>query len=237
LGKKRVKDIERAKQLRSQGWSLSEIADDISADTSQVSKWVRDVKLSEEAQKILDTKNPASKDYAKDRYSEKRGSAISETWRERRRQYQQEGGDKAKENNSIHRGACMLYWAEGTKDRQNLAFTNSDVNMIIVFKKFLEDYFNVNDDNFTVTLNFYDDIHNQTEIEQYWLKALGLRKKCLRKPQINALSKYSKQKKCGKNEWGTCKLRLYGVSSVLIIQHIYGAIKEYAGIDNDKWLD
>jgi hypothetical protein len=52
------------------------------------------------------------------------------------------------------------------------------------------------------------------------------------------LSKYSKEKKCGKSEWGTCKLRTKGVKNVRIVQHIFGAIKEYAGIDDENlWLD
>jgi hypothetical protein len=197
----------------------------------QVSVWVRDVVLTDKAKVILKNKKTNYHNIAKN------PKKCSETWRKKRRKYQQEGRKKAKENDPIHRGACMLYWAEGTKDRTAISFTNSDVNMILVFKKFLEDYFDISDENFKIYLNFHDDIHSKTEVMNYWSKILDISISFFAKPYVNHRSKVSKQKR-GKIEWGTCCLRLKGVKSVKIIQHIYGAIKEYAGIeDKELWLD
>jgi hypothetical protein len=47
-------------------------------------------------------------------------------------------------------------------------------------------------------------------------------------------SKYSKRKRVGRLPYGTCRL---SVHSTAIVQHIYGAIQEYAGFDRPEWLD
>lgn len=237
--KNRTEDKKKARKIRKEGCSLSEIAEEVNASKGQVSVWVRDVELSKEAKKILDKKNPATKEYHKNnnRQNWRNAEKTAETFRNKRRKYQQEGREEAKKNNPIHRGACMLYWAEGTKDRTSIGFTNSDVNMIIVFQQFLKENFGLTNANFSISLNFHDDIHTKEEVMNYWSEELGVSLSCFIKPYINQRSKVSKQQR-GKIEWGTCRLNVKGVKSVRIIQHIYGAIKEYVGIEDENlWLN
>ena len=71
-----------------QGWSLGEISIEINASSKgQVSVWVRDVALTDEVKQILKDKNPANGGMGSIGNPQK----CSETWRKKRRQYQQEG--------------------------------------------------------------------------------------------------------------------------------------------------
>jgi hypothetical protein len=72
----------------------------------------------------------------------------------------------------------------------------------------------------------------QKEIEDYWLLLLGLNRNCLRKTLIN-LKPSSSQQKGRKLKYGMCKVSVYKVRHV---QHILGAIQEYATIEKLEWL-
>lgn len=73
----------------------------------------------------------------------------------------------------------------------------------------------------------------QSEIEGFWLELLQLPPTCLRKSTINTYSKYSKKKRRNKLPYGTCRLT---VSDTRLVQHIYGAIQEYAGFEREEWV-
>jgi hypothetical protein len=72
------------------------------------------------------------------------------------------------------------------------------------------------------------------EIEGWWLTRLALPRSCLRKAAVNRASSASKRRKGHVLPYGTARL---AVHSTFIVQSIYGAIQEYAGIDRPEWLD
>ena len=90
----------------------------------------------------------------------------------------------------------MLYWAEGSKRRNCVEFTNSDPDMMRRFVKFLRRY-------------------------------------CLGSHTINRYSKASAQTRRGLPH-GTARVVVH---STFIVQSIYGAIQEYAGIGRTEWVD
>jgi hypothetical protein len=129
----------------------------------------------------------------------------------------------------------MLYWAEGSKARNVVALSNSDPELVRLFLRFLREGFCVADADVAVRCHlFADHIVRQQEIESFWLNALRLPRTSLRKSIVNVYSKYSKRKRVGRLPYGTCRL---SVHSTAIVQHIYGAIQEYAGFDRPEWLD
>ncbi len=118
----------------------------------------------------------------------------------------------------------MLYWAEGSKERNCVALTNSDPELVRFFFRFLKASFEVTDQKVTVRCNlFADHVTRQQEIERYWLDLLGLPQTSLRRSIVNSYSKYSQKKRTNKLPYGTCRL---SVHSTAIVQHIYGAIQE-----------
>jgi hypothetical protein len=80
---------------------------------------------------------------------------------------------------------------------------------------------------------FADHAERRREIEQYWLEVLELPPEALCRSTVNRYSKYSMKKRRNKLPYGTCPI---GVYDTRIVQHIYGAIQEYAGFDRKEWL-
>jgi len=68
-----------------------------------------------------------------------------------------------------------LYWAEGTKKRGNLAFTNSDPEMIMFAKKWLEEEIGVDAKDFRPRI-YINAIHEVRLpiVADYWSKKLGI---------------------------------------------------------------
>jgi hypothetical protein len=129
----------------------------------------------------------------------------------------------------------MLYWGEGAKGRNAVKLCNSDPNMVRFFRDFLVGCFDVDPSRFRIYLHVY--LGNGLtirEIENRWLKLLDLPRSCLRSHSINPLPTSSSGKKRNKLPYGVCTLSL---GSTQIVQHIYGAIQEYAGFEEPRWLD
>ena len=76
---------------------------------------------------------------------------------------------------------CMLYWAEGSKGRNQVHFANSDLNMVKFFCDFLRTSLGVRSEDMTLRLNVYTGNGlSLREIEEYWLNALDLPRTALR---------------------------------------------------------
>jgi transposase-like protein len=115
----KTKQRELARQLReTEGASIKQIAHRIGAAQSSISRWVRDVELSEEQKPVLVRR--AYDGHVK-------GRTINATLRrEARRLAQEEGRELARAGDAFHAAGCMLYWAEGAKVRNQLRLSNSD---------------------------------------------------------------------------------------------------------------
>lgn len=130
----------------------------------------------------------------------------------------------------------MLYWAEGSKERNTLAFSNSDRAMLVFFKRFLDAEFPLTADDLSFSLNVYlGNGLSLEEIERAWLEALALPKACTRKHITNHLPTSSSGQRKNKLPYGVCTLKVR--RSTHLVQHIYDAIQEYAGFDEPAWLD
>jgi len=129
----------------------------------------------------------------------------------------------------------MLYWAEGSKSRNQIQFTNSDPEMTRLFVTFLRRYFHLRDTDIRITCNlFADHLVKQRDIEQFWLTTLGLSSESLRKSVVNVYSKYSKKKRMNRLPYGTCRV---AVSRTRVVQSIFGSIQEYGGFEREGWVD
>jgi hypothetical protein len=129
----------------------------------------------------------------------------------------------------------MLYWAEGEKVRNALVFANSDLSMVAFFARFLRESMAVPSDDLRIRLNVY--LNNGIDleaIENHWLAALGLSRDSLRAHQLNHYPTSSSGKKRNL-PFGVCTLRV--ARSTWLVQHIFGAIQEYAGFAEPAWLD
>jgi len=130
----------------------------------------------------------------------------------------------------------MLYWAEGTKHRNCLKLANSDPDLLRFFVRFLKECFGVPTQDFTARVNCYTTTDLSLDaVEQHWSTTLGIPHAAFSKATVNSHPTSSSGRKPGKLPYGVCTV---GVRrSTWLLQHIYGAIQEYAGFDNPGWLD
>ena len=220
---------QKARELRSKGLSNNDIAKELKVSKSSVSLWVRDIKLTPEQIQKLEQQNPI---YNKQLCG---ASVIEKNAREIRLSYQEAGKIKAKENNPLHQAGCMLYWAEGTKSKNQCRFTNSDPEMVKLFVRFLRECHNIANNKITLTINCYTTNGlSKQDIENYWLSTLQLEKSNLRKGQENIVPR---------SVTNTIKHNklIYGIiciciNSTELVQNIYGSIQEYAGFYNRYML-
>jgi hypothetical protein len=129
----------------------------------------------------------------------------------------------------------MLYWAEGTKARNTIKLANSDPGMIAFFRRFLVHGLRVDPDEIRFSVNVYTSNGLSIEqVEEHWLRVLELRGSCARKHTVDHMPTSSSGRARNKLPYGVCTV---AVNSTRLVQHIYGAIQEYAGFDEPAWAD
>jgi len=129
---------------------------------------------------------------------------------------------------------CMLFWAEGSRSRNSVYFTNSDPAMVRFFLDFLVEVLDVQRDSIRIDVNLFADHRTrQRRIEDFWLTHLDLPRRCMRASTVNVYSRYSSKKRKNRLPYGTCRLVVHSTS---VVQHLYGAIQEYGAFDRPEWL-
>lgn len=213
----------KARLLRAEGKSVKEIADLLGVSKSSVSLWVRDIQLSEEQKHTLKQKQNL-------RSAQLAGAQANRAKHMKQRvAFQEAGRKKAKEMRPLHLAGCMLYWADGAK-RRNIYFANSDSEMHLLFIRFLREELGVKDSEIVVYLHCHTQNPEEIyELEQYWITLLGLSRTNLRKTYI----KKGTELKRSVLEHGVCGVGVYRTD---LVQHIFGAIQEYAGFNRPGWL-
>lgn len=219
-----------ARRLRSElGMPLREIAERLGVSKSSVSLWCRDVGLTPEQEAALQERNPT-------RNGQLLGMRVRrERCRLRRIEAQEHGRELARQGDPVHRGGCMLYWAEGSKRRNAVQIVNADADLLATFLRFLRACYSVPDRAVTFSVNcFLGNGLTLDEIQHWWLARLELPPSCVRRAVVNRPSSASKRLKGNVLPHGTARLTVHSTD---VIQSIYGAIQEYAGIDRPEWLD
>jgi hypothetical protein len=148
----------------------------------------------------------------------------------RRKSFQDVGRAVAKQKRPLHMMGCMLYWAEGSKEKNQIAFVNSDVNMMKTFVLFLRSELQVRTEEIKVHIHCHtNDAEQIKRIQNYWIDILSLAADAMKTPRIKRGSEY----RINRLENGLCTIRVHRTD---LLHHIYGAIQEYGGFDNPDWL-
>ncbi|PWI16113.1 hypothetical protein DI272_19510 [Streptomyces sp. Act143] len=160
---------ERARELRSQGWTYNQIQAELGCSKSSVSLWVRDLptpepKCTPEEQRARMNAGLARLRAARDEERQATKAAAAEAVGEL-------------SDRDLFIIGVALYWAEGTKDkpharRETVEFVNSDPGMIAVFLAWL-DLLEVGRER----LNCRVMIHESADVEvaeHYWADIVGI---------------------------------------------------------------
>jgi len=220
-----------ARRLRTElGLPYKQIAHRLSVSPHSVHNWTRDISISDEQRRRnLAHMTPQSEVVMK------RAATWRAVNRARRLGYQMEGRARAKMGDPLHQAGCMLYWAEGSKSRNCVVLANSDPHMVRFFREFVSTCFEIQPDRFYFRLNVYlDNGLSITEVEDHWCATLALPRVCIRKHSINHFPTSSSGRKKNRLPFGVCTL---GLNETRLVQHIYGAIQEYANFEEPRWLD
>lgn len=214
---------------RQDGQSIKEIARALGVSASSVSLWVRDIELTADQIEALRERNPILNGQ---RAGAKARAARARTLRSR---WQAEGRAAALLGDPLHVAGCMLFWAEGSRHRNSVHFTNSDPETMAFFARFVRRFFDPPEERMRVWCNLHaDHEERQFAVEQFWLRTVGLPRVCLIKSTVNVHSAATRRKRTNMLPFGTCRL---SVHSTAIVQHIYGAIQEYGGFEREAWVD
>ncbi|MGB9707257.1 MAG: hypothetical protein ACPL1D_00685 [Microgenomates group bacterium] len=170
---------EKAIKFRKKGLSYSEILKKIPVAKSTLSLWLRSVGLSKKQ---------------KQRLTKKRLEAMRRGWKTIRKKRINKKKDiikKAKleidkikiDNQKLLLLGAMLYWAEGSKQKNNsisqgVIFSNSDFQMVNLFIKWLKKCLKVDDER--IKFEIYIHINYKPRIKEiinYWSKITGYPKK------------------------------------------------------------
>jgi hypothetical protein len=229
----RPKPIERAeaRRLRHSGLPYKRIAALLGVSVASAHLWTKDIELTAEqkAHNLRGPRGPQNPEHVR-----RRARAWAARCQQARERSQQEGREAAREGNPLHLAGCMLYWAEGAKRRNGIQFTNSDPRMLVLFRRFLVESLAIERDEIVMTLNVYTNNGLTIEqIEQHWLKLLDLPPTAVRKHMLNHMPTSSSGRAKNKLPYGVVTLNVH---STWMVQHIYGAIQEYASFEEPAWV-
>lgn len=221
-------ECEKARALRKNGESIKQIARTLQVSSSSVSKWTKDIKLTKQQRHLLNVRGSG---FGRPQAA----AAWSKKNRDRRINDQQQGREDARSGSIMHAMGCMLYWGEGAKkhSRNTVRIVNGDLYLLKTFVAFLRQCFDVTEDSLKVRIRYYSNNGlGSSDIKKYWKNNLGLSKSIFKIAKSS--DKRSKKKDAGKLPYGICEITL---NNTEIAQRIFGAIKEYAGINDDRWID
>jgi len=224
------KEREQARILRkTNGESVSTIARLLGVSKGSVSLWVRDIPLNPKQKKRLLQNEKEGLSIGRLTASRK----LRQTFLEQRKKFQEAGAKRVKKEDAFYIAGCVLYWAEGSKKRNDLVFTNTDSRMMRFFVDFLRKCFLVRNDQLRVSVQYHT--HggvSERKIRDYWMGVLDTPESCFRKfAQVHIRGKKGKSR-LGIN-YGICRVSVHRTD---VVQTIYGSIQGFAGFSEPEWL-
>lgn len=222
---------EQAITLRRQGSSYSEILKEIPVAKSTLSLWLRGVGLSKKQYQKLTAKKLA----AALRGGQARKDQRILTTQRIHSEAQAEVAHLI--NNPLWLTGVLLYWAEGSKEKEyqpgsRVDFTNSDPFMLKLFLKWLSEICNISMSDVRFEIYIHENSKNRLGVvTQYWSKRLGVPRKFFKNVYFKKNIIKTRRKNIGKNYYGVLKLRVKASSTLnrRIAGWIHG-VNQYWGV-------
>lgn len=163
----------KAIQLRKNGRSIKDIANELQISKGTASLWLRDIVLSPAQREKLKQNSISGGNVGREKgafIQKKRRLDIIE-------RYQQEGREQFKtvSQNEFFTAGVALYWAEGSKKDRTLSFCNSDPALINFMLRWLKTFFNVETERFRLCVGI-NEMHRyrEDEVKKYWAEITGI---------------------------------------------------------------
>ncbi|MBU0731252.1 hypothetical protein KKC88_00035 [Patescibacteria group bacterium] len=211
----------QARELRRKGNSIKDIADKLQVSKGSVSLWCKDISLSKDQIEKLEIKmNKASyKGRLKGAATQKQKRLDRMVFWEKRGQ---EEIKKISKQEKLLIGLA-LYWGEGGKNENKVAFSNSDPAIISFILKWFKEIFNIKKNQFAFQIGI-NILHKNRypQVLTYWQNQTGMLKSQFQKPSFKK-TKVKKKYEDMENHFGT--LRITVKKSSELFYRIRGLIK------------
>lgn len=212
-----VKYREKAKEFRRKGYSLKEIADELSIAKSTASVWVRNVKLSREAKQRLEERLTKGQINAAKIKKERRKKLLEKLYKEAYGCIEEL--DFKKEHLKLF--CAVIYWCEGgTYSKKAVRFTNSDPDLVELFLFLFRKSFRVDEDKFRACMHLHD-YHDEEERKDFWSRITGISKNQF----IKTYQKPHTAKRIRDNYPGCLNIRYYDALIAKELLAFYKAFK------------
>lgn len=195
----RLADREKAKSLRKQGKSYSEIKQLTGISKSTLSAWLQDMPLSRERINALRAHNPRRIERFRETMRTKREARLRAVYAQAKRDI------GALTKRDLFVAGFYLYWGEGLKaSKGTVGISNTDPALIRSFLDWSK-VMHIPKSKIKARLHLYKDMNIEEETT-YWSKALVIPISCFQKPYVKDSSLSGLTYKNGYGH-GTCNLR------------------------------
>lgn len=176
---RRTADKEKAREMRAEGKSYSEIKSVLGVSKSTLSLWLRDMPLTSTQMSAVRDKNPRRIEKFRRTMEQKREVRLVKAY------------DKAKidigklSERELFLAGLFLYWGEGAKSmRGTTLIANTDPDIISFFLRWMMSL-GIEKKNIKVKLHLYCDMDTEKEI-LYWSNLLDIPQSQFRKSYIKS---------------------------------------------------
>lgn len=138
-----IPEMKKARELRLSGRSLSEISKEMGIPRSTLSRWLKDIALTKDQMNEL--QNRINPKISRGRMNASIARRAVRMFNERKVFEDAEKEFKIHSVEPFFIAGLSLYWAHGAKKGSSFQFTSSDKYMIVVIKKWMENYLNIDE--------------------------------------------------------------------------------------------
>jgi hypothetical protein len=222
MSKRRTADKEKARALRAEGKSYSEIKNVLKVSKSSLSLWLRDMPLTPEQMRKVRDFNPRKIERYRATMESKREKRLSQA-------YTKVCSDVGQmSDRELFIAGLFLYWGEGAKTmRGTLMVSNTDPEVLRFFLRWLE-ALGAARSKVRVKLHLYVDMDVQKETA-FWSDILSISVSQFRNPYIKSSTLSGITYKTGYGH-GTCNVFLGDIALWEYIMMALKYIKERRGV-------
>ncbi len=220
--KVKLKEKEKAIQLRLLGESYNAIKRITNVSKGTLSSWLRDMPLPKERIQELRDHNEIRIERYRETRKRKKDILFQEIYKQ----------ERLKIGRLSHRdlfiAGLFLYWGEGGKtSTSEISIANTDPSIIIVFLKWILYELHADSKKIKIRLQLYSDMDEAKEI-LFWLKITNIPSSQFRKPYIKKTSLSSITYKNGFKH-GTCNVYLRDAKIAKQVMQGLAVLRDYFG--------
>lgn len=202
------KQKEKAVEMRKNGKSYSEILEEVPVAKSTLSRWLRDVGLSDsQKQRITEKKKKAQK-----RGAEAVRQKRIEKTKQIKKKARQEIGDVSERE--LWLIGIALYWAEGTKEKPHRTsvrteFSNSEGMMVKLYLQWLLDIVDIGEEELWCAIYIHEGHKDRIDsVKEYWYEEIGVPKDSIEYVYYKNHNPKTKRKNTGESYYGTIQIQV-----------------------------